>query len=215
MNGAPVRGTVDVAHRLASSGTNLAVGTLVGPMVSWLSRHERFRSLPARLLVSDPPAPADLIHVLGGGSGQWNVRVDHGIDLFHRGFAPRMLLTGSEWGIDWPHRNRARALERGVPAAAMWVDPGPRTTRGEARALGRLLAEGSIRSVILVTEAFHAGRAARIFARVLSGSDLALRSCPAACAGYPPPRWWEDRPPRGRVLGEALRLALARAIGGA
>ena len=210
-----MRGTATGAHRLISRSANLVLEALARPFLFWLARVEAFRSLPTRLLISDPPAPADLIHVLGGYSSDRNARIDHGIDLFQRGLAPRILLTGTEWGIDWACWNRSRALERGVPPDALQVDPRPLTTRAEARSLRRLVPASSIRSVILVTEAFHAGRAARIFARALRRDGVVVRSCPTSSAGYPPPRWWQDRALRQRFLGEALRLALARAVGGA
>ena len=165
------------------------------------------------MLVAARPAPADLIHVLGGGQLGPYLRVDHGVALYRAGYAPRLLLTGSEWRIEWAERNRDRALAQGVPAAALHLDPSPRTTHAEALVLRRLAAAGGIRSVLLVTEAFHAGRAARIFSRALRGAAVELRSCPAGCGGFPPPRWWEDPPLRALVLGEAARLALARTTG--
>jgi uncharacterized SAM-binding protein YcdF (DUF218 family) len=192
-----------------------AAGLAAAPLLPWLARRASFRALPARLLVASEPQAADLIHVLGGGHAGEDVRIDHAVALHRRGFAPLLLLTGSEWGIDWARHNAARALARGVPEAALRLDSAPRTTRAEARALRRLLAREPVRSVLLVTEAFHAGRASRVFARTLRGTGVRLRSCPVGADRFPPPRWWEDRTQRALVLGEALRLLLARATGGA
>jgi uncharacterized SAM-binding protein YcdF (DUF218 family) len=166
-------------------------------------------------MASDPPAPADLIHVLGGGHAGPTVRIDHAIALFQRGLAPRLLLTGSEWGIDWAARFRQRAVELGVPPSALLLDPAPRSTRQEAACLARLAPSLGARSVILVTEAFHSGRAARLFARTLATTGIRVVSCPASPDGFPPPRWWEEPGLRALVLGEAARLALARAFGSA
>jgi uncharacterized SAM-binding protein YcdF (DUF218 family) len=201
------------AHGLASRGATLAAAAVVRPLLPLLARRPAFRALAARQFAAEPPAPADLIHVLGGAHRGPAVRIDHGVALYRLGLAPRLLLTGSEWGIDWAARNRARALALGVPAAALLGDPAPRSTREEAAVLGRVAAGGGLRCVILVTEAFHSGRAERLFARALEGSGVRLLSCPAAAAGFPPTRWWEEPGLRARVIGEAARLAVARVTG--
>ena len=201
--------------RVASRALTRAAGAVARPLVPWLSRRERFRTLPQRLLIAATPESADLIHVLGGGHAGAHLRVDHGIDLYLRGLAPRMLLTGSEWGIDWARSNAERAASRGVPSSALVLDPRPGTTRAEAARLRKIVEENDIRTVLLVTEAFHAGRAARIMERALRDTGARVRSCPADAAGFPHRRWWEDPTQRALVLGEAARLFLARATGGA
>ena len=49
--------------------------------------------------------------------------------------------------------------------------------------------------------------------RALSGTGVEIRSCPAGAADYPPSLWWKDSTERALVLGEAMRLLLARALG--
>jgi uncharacterized SAM-binding protein YcdF (DUF218 family) len=193
----------------------MLAGAAARPLLPLLRQVAAFRALASRQLASDPPAPADLIHVLGGGHAGPTVRIDHAIGLFQRGLAPRMLLTGSEWGIDWAERARGRALELGVPASALLLDAGPRSTSQEAACLARLAPEIGARSVILVTEAFHSGRAFRLFSRALAATGVRIVSCPAGPDGFPPPLWWEEPGLRALVLGEAARLAVARAIGSA
>jgi uncharacterized SAM-binding protein YcdF (DUF218 family) len=207
-----------VRHRLkgmASRGGSRCIGAICRPLLPWLSRREGFRRLPEQLLVQASPAAADLIHVLGGAQAGPYVRVDHGVDLHLQGLAPRLLFTGCEFGIDWARRNADRALERGVAAAALILDPAPTSTLAEAAALRRVVTQAGCRTVLLVTEAFHAGRAARVMGRALEGTGVELRSCPAGAAGYPPATWWEDPLQRSLVLGEAARLCLARAMGNA
>lgn len=200
---------------MASRGGSRCIGALCRPLLPWLSRREGFRRLPEHLLVQASPAAADLIHVLGGAQAGPHVRVDHGVDLHLQGLAPRLLLTGSEFGIDWARRNADRALARGVAPSALILDPSPTSTRTEAAVLRRVVARERCGSVLLVTEAFHAGRAARVMERALEGTGVALRSCPAGAACYPPAAWWEDPLQRSLVLGEAARLCLARAMGNA
>ena len=200
---------------IASRGLTRAAGALTRPALPWLSRREGFRTLPQRLLIAASPERADLIHVLGGGLVDDHLRVDRAVELYQRGFAPRMLLTGSEWRIDWAERNARRARDLGVPSSALLLDPVPRTTRAEAAVLRRIVIAEGIRTVLLVTEAFHAGRAVRVMERALRRTGARVRSCPAGSEGFPPDRWWEDPAERALLLGEAARLLLARASGGA
>jgi len=193
----------------------MLAGAVARPLLPLLRRVSAFRALASRQLASDPPAPADLIHVLGGGNTGPTVRIDHAVALFQHRLAPRLLLTGSEWGIDWAARSRQRALELGVPATALLLDPAPRSTRQEAACLARLAPSLGARSVILVTEAFHSGRAHRLFTRTLAPAGIRVLSCPAHPDGFPPPRWWDEPGLRALVLGETARLALARACGSA
>ena len=200
-------------RRLASRGLTRIAGAAALPLLPLLSRRRAFRELPARMMVAAEPQPSDLIHVLGGGHSGDYLRVDHGIALFHAGHAPRVLLTGSEWGIDWAERNGRRAVEAGIPESALIREPDPRSTRAEALALRRVADELGVRSVLLVTEAFHAGRAAMLMERALRGTPVELHSCPVPDDGFPPATWWEDASVRALVLGEVARLYLARATG--
>jgi len=202
------------AVRLAASrGSTLLAGAVARPLLPLLRHLASFRGLAARQFASDLPAPADLIHVLGGGHAGPTIRIDQAVALYRRGLAPRLLLTGSEWGIDWAARSAARARALGVPDSALLLHPAPRSTRQEAICLARLAPALGARSVILVTEAFHSGRALRLFARTLAPTGMRVISCPALPDGFPPPRWWEQPGLRALVLGEAARLAVARAFG--
>jgi uncharacterized SAM-binding protein YcdF (DUF218 family) len=117
--------------------------------------------------------------------------------------------------MDWAERNRRRALELGVPESALALDSSPTTTRAEARVLRELARREGLRSVMVVTEAFHAGRAARVFEHALRHEGVRVLSCPADLGVFPPAEWWSDRQARSIVLGEAARLLMARGTGGA
>ena len=201
-------------HHL-SRGFSLGLGAASTPLLPLLGRARWFRGLPQRMLRAVPPERADLIHVLGGGLERPHLRVDHAVALFHRGMAPRLLLTGTGFGIDWARRNGRRARELGVPDEALLLDASPRSTRAEARRLEELARRDGLQSVIVVTEAFHAGRAARLFERAVQGSGVRILSCPADLEDFPPPRWWRNLEMRSLLLGEAARLLVARATGDA
>jgi uncharacterized SAM-binding protein YcdF (DUF218 family) len=139
--------------------------------------------------------------------------VDHGVSLFQRGLAPRLLLTGTGFGIDWAEHNSRRARELGVPDHALLADASPRSTLAEAKVLHELARREGLRSVIVVTEAFHAERASRRLEQALQGTGIRVLSCPADLGTFPPPDWWQDLQTRSLLLGEAARLWLARPTG--
>lgn len=133
--------------------------------------------LPNRILLALSPAarlePADAIVVLGGGIDEVGTlgdsslrRVVHGIELFHRGLAPRIVVFGPEEtaGAVREAYVRARlAVEFGIPEHAVLIDHHPVTTRAEAAAAEQLLKPLRARRVLLVTGLHHQLRAGALF----------------------------------------------------
>lgn len=125
-------------------------------------------------------------------------RVAAAAELFHTGGAPIVVVTGGV--TNGAARSEAAAMAEalaaaGVPDAALVVEERSRTTAENARYTAELIAA---RRVWLVTHAFHARRAARLFAR----------------AGFEPSVWPVAGAPRLRWLvreyGAWARLLLTR-----
>jgi uncharacterized SAM-binding protein YcdF (DUF218 family) len=148
---------------------------------------------------------ADAIVVLGCRSSTGLMRrVDAGVRLFRAGAAPLLLLSGGGSGpVSEAEIMRQMVLSRGVPEAALLVEPGSRDTIGNACEAVRLLGARGGHSVLLVSDRVHLPRAALLFR--LAG----LRT-----AGWAGPRplsiWWEI----GAAIREcaALPWSLARAV---
>jgi len=111
----------------------------------------------------DARRPARAIVVLG--AAQWDgkpspvlrARVDHAISLWRRGLAPTLIMTGGRGEGDTTSEaavERRYALRRGVPSAAIRIEPRSRTTRETLRNVAAMLDDGS-RDVILVSDPFH------------------------------------------------------------
>jgi uncharacterized SAM-binding protein YcdF (DUF218 family) len=98
---------------------------------------------------------------------------------------------------------RRMALARGVPEAALLVEPGSSHTLGNARESARLLCSRGGRSVLLVTDRVHLPRAALLFR--LAGLRIAGWAGPR-----PPSVWWEVRAAIRECA--ALPTSLARAL---
>jgi uncharacterized SAM-binding protein YcdF (DUF218 family) len=134
-----------------------------------------FTPLADVTLPAPPPElrPADAIVVLGSYMGQDGTlsaaslqRAVHGIQLYRRGLAPLLVMTGAREGPMVEAEVRAQlARDFGVPAAAVLTEPGGRTTRDEAGRVRALLNPRAARHVLLVTSGEHMERARIQFER--------------------------------------------------
>jgi uncharacterized SAM-binding protein YcdF (DUF218 family) len=140
-----------------------------GALLAWLER-----DFPG---AADPIPPLDAVVLLGGGVGHdasgrpelssSGDRVATAAALYHRGAAPRIVLTGGDWR-DQPQVSRlgtdTRAVLAGmdVPDAALVMVPGPRNTSEEIAAVAELVRRQGWRRVGVVTSAWHMRRAQRL-----------------------------------------------------
>ncbi len=123
---------------------------------------------------------ADAILILGGmvrevqrdpelpDWGEAVERFEHSIALYRAGKAPTIILTSGagneENGSEGVHLRRA-ALAHGVPANAIQQTAFSAITAEEAANVAALASRSGIRSIILVTSAFHMPRAMLLFER--------------------------------------------------
>jgi len=132
--------------------------------------------------------PADAIVVLG--AAQWNgrpspvlqARLDRAIALYRQGYAPLLVLTGGSLAGDpfsEASAGRDYALAQGVPAEAILVEEESRSTAENLRGAWQLLAPRQARSILLVSDAFHMGRALAI------ARDLGFLAHPAPAYSSP------------------------------
>lgn len=111
----------------------------------------------------DTRRPAEAIVVLGAAqydgrpSPVLRARVDHAIQLWRRGLAPRLIVTGGSGIGDTTTEaavERRYAIAHGVPASAILQEPESRSTSESLRNVAAMLGENS-REVILVSDPFH------------------------------------------------------------
>ncbi|HEU4563316.1 MAG TPA: YdcF family protein [Gemmatimonadaceae bacterium] len=112
----------------------------------------------------DQARRADAIVVLGAAqyvgrpSPVLRARLDHAIELYHRGMAPRLIFTGGTGVGDTTSEaavSRRYALKRGVPASAIVTENEGHTTRESLRAVAAYLRTHEDTVVILVSDPFH------------------------------------------------------------
>ncbi|HEY7515545.1 MAG TPA: YdcF family protein [Vicinamibacteria bacterium] len=160
-------------------------------------------NLMHRVLVPPPPPaqPAQAIVVLGAGLDDTVLqdaslrRALHGIELYHQGLAPLLVMLGPGETTTEADVRVALAAGLGVPRSALVAEARGRTTRDEARVSWEALASRSARRILLVTGGQHMPRAAAFFRQ--AGFDVVPAPAEELPAGA-------DRP-QGR-------LALARGL---
>jgi uncharacterized SAM-binding protein YcdF (DUF218 family) len=124
----------------------------------------------------DEAAPADAIVVLGAAaydaqpSPVFAARIEHGIALYRRGLAPKLIFTGGYGGsrarFSESQVARRYALRAGVPEDAILIESTSRTTYSNLREARRLMLEHDIRRVIVVSDPQHMARALRLCRRL-------------------------------------------------
>jgi len=119
----------------------------------------------------DQAAAADVIIVLGAAaydarpSPVFEERIRHGIDLYQRGLAPRIIFTGGFGsGARFAESQVAQryALRREVPAQAILIETRSRTTRQNLQQAAKLMDEHRLRRAIIVSDPLHMARALRL-----------------------------------------------------
>jgi uncharacterized SAM-binding protein YcdF (DUF218 family) len=165
---------------LVTVSSPLMAGQLIGTLEAWYPPP-----------VIGPSDRYDAIVVLGGGIDKKGTlrpateltsysrnRTTCGVDLYMRGYAPKMVLTGGDGSVFGSGPKEAPEMKRwahrlGVPEDAILTEEEARTTYENAIGTRRLLGPASI---LLVSSASHLPRATALF------SKQGFRVTPAPCA---------------------------------
>jgi uncharacterized SAM-binding protein YcdF (DUF218 family) len=123
----------------------------------------------------DERRPADVIVVMGAAqydgrpSPLFAARLDHAIDLFHEGVAPRLIVTGGKREGDRTTEAasaREYAVRHDVPEDAILAEDTSRTTLQSIRGVAGLMAENGLRTAVFVSDPTHMLRVLRMAADV-------------------------------------------------
>jgi uncharacterized SAM-binding protein YcdF (DUF218 family) len=168
-------------------------------------------AIGAFLVASDPPTAADAVVALSGGGRERVVQA-----------ARERAAQGIPWFVvtDWPlnlpglqasyaELATAEAVAQGVPADRILVAPGSvLTTYDEAVATRQLAAERGLRSIVVVTDPFHTGRARRIFQDALRDSGVRVTVRPVEGHWYRPETWWQHSESLRETWTEYVKLVV-------
>ena len=172
----------------------------------YLFRHPLLRAAGEYLVVEDPLRPADAIIVFGDDNYLGD-RAARAAELYREGWAPRVVASGRQLR---PYAGVSELIQQdlvghGVPAAAVVRFPHTAaSTREEAEALRRLVAERGWRRILVVTSSHHTRRARYICRRVFP-PEVEVRLAAAGDSEYDPNHWWESR--------QGMKLFLIETVG--
>lgn len=108
--------------------------------------------------------PADAVVVLGAAqyngrpSPVFKARLDHGIALYRRGYARRLILTGGVGSGDTLSEGevgRRYAESQGVPDSVMLVEREGATSAASMEAAATLMKEHGLVSALIVSDSYH------------------------------------------------------------
>ena len=158
--------------------------------------------LAARALIVTADLPhADAIVVLSGSS-TYIERTHTAADLFKQGRAPLVVLTDDNTRGGWSsaqqrnpyfvERAHDELVKQGVPPPQIRVAPGVADgTHEEAAIVRDYVTANGLRSVLVVTSAYHSRRALRTLRQALGGTGVTL-GMTTAPPGWQTPgsEWW-------------------------
>lgn len=140
-----------------------------------------------------PCQPADAVVAISGGDT--SARTAEAIRMYQNGWGKKLVLSGAALDEESPSNAavmREQALAAGVPSAAILIDQDSRTTLQNAAYVQEIFKNNDIKSIILVTSAYHQRRAALEFGRY---QDIEVRNHPVASDRQWSGLWWLT--PRG------------------
>ena len=171
-----------------------AVALVAWPLLAWAAAHA--------LVVRADLKHADALVVLSG-SGVYVERAARAAQLWKEGRAGRIILTNDSQRGGWSEAKQrnpsfveraTEELERaGVAADSIEVLPEAVTsTHDEALLLRRYATAQGLRSILVVTSAYHSRRALWTLRRVFqdSGVEVGLEAVAPGQQSPPPATWW-------------------------
>jgi len=186
----------------------IALAVVLVVVLLWVAREPVLLAVGDFLVIQDALQPADVIHIISGP----DIRTDHAIQLFKQGYGKQILFTGGWCVIHHYYHGRhglERAAAQGINPENVAIDESPVTsTYDEAVLVKEFIARSPtpVRSVIVVSDAFHARRAVWTYRRVL-GKEVAVLFAPVPFEESPyQRRWWTDEASRHYVGHEYLKI---------
>ena len=157
----------------------------------------------------DTARPASAIVVLGAAqyvgrpSPVLRARLDHAIELWRKGLAPRLIFTGGVGDHDTTSEaavGQRYAIGRGVPPRAILIENAGRSTAASLQHVAALMDAEPSREVILVSDPFHMLRLSILARRFgMTPFSSPTRTSPISKS----PGAWKY------VLGESIKVPIA------
>ena len=157
----------------------------------------------------DQVAPADAIGVLGAAeydgrpSPVYRARLDHALELYHRGIAPLLITLGGSGGDDYTEGSVGEEylISKGVPEEDIIAETESRNTEESARRIAVIARANGLHRLVIVSDGTHLFRIHAICAA--NGLDVLTSPRPRPAA--------DDRPVQAeRIAHEILSYTFWR-----
>ena len=155
----------------------------------------------------DEARPADVIIIMGAAeyrgkpSPVLKARLDHGLDLYRRKLAPRILTTGGAGGdpvFTEGEVGRDYLVRRGVPSEAILLEDEGESTMHSIAAAAEIMRRMSLKSCIVVSDGYHIFRVRKMLE--FRGIDVYGSPRPSEAKGAWRETWLFVRQAIGYVL---------------
>ncbi len=157
---------------------------------------------------AQPPQKADLLVALGGDDGG---RAHGVLELYRKGFAPKILLTGPETHSKTrsAYLNfRARYLiDEDMPEQAILYDRRSVNSWEEAANTRKLMQAMKLDRVLVVSDPPHLRRLSWVWGKVFAGSGKQYTLVAAEMDDWDAAHWWRTSPNAQFVFAEYIKLA--------
>lgn len=181
---------------------SIAALVLAGTLVS-------FHFIDQWLVIQDRPEKVDVIICLGGGTGE---RLQKTIELYKKGYAPRVVLTVS--GIRDPEfrafaidLKRQFLIHKGIPPGSIVSEFESTGTYSEAKNIENFMTSNNLHSAIVVSDAHHMRRVSYVFKKVFDkGNDNMKVLFVPSDKKWPEGPWWTNEESLVFVFNEVLKL---------
>ncbi|MEE8500331.1 MAG: YdcF family protein [Kiloniellales bacterium] len=184
--------------RLIRVATLVLGAWLVG--LIWFATH-----LPAA--VAEPTRQTDAIVVLTGGSG----RIQQGLALLAEKRAKQLFISGVYRGVDVRELLRVSQQSPADLECCIALGYEADSTRGNARETAGWLREQGLRSLRLVTAAYHMPRSLLEFRRAMPGVEIVPH--PVFPGHVKQRNWWRWPGSASLIIGEYSKYLIALARG--
>lgn len=212
---------MNLAARLFSRRRLKFIGITVGLIalllgLAWWQRAPLLRATARAWIVSDQPAPADAIVILGGGL---ELRTLKAAELYHAGFAKQILVMQPERTeitklgliVDQAELTvRFLTLENVPESSIVRIEPEVTSTFEEAEALAAWSTANNARLLLTTTDIFHTRRARWILNRKLKEAGVEVKMIAVPQKKYDADNWWRTEAGVTDFQNEVIKFAVYR-----
>lgn len=155
------------------------------------------------------PVKADLLVALGGDNG---ARANRTLELYRKGLAPLVLLTGPEGGYSktrptYLHWRARYLVDQGIPEKALLYDQRAASSWEEAVNTLELMKAMKLDRVVVVSDPPHMRRLSWVWGKVFAGSGKEFTLVASAMEHWDASHWWRRSLSAQFVFGEYVKLA--------